>query len=162
MKKYLYSLLALCLFGCTDNELPAGARAGGFKLADANQQNEVLAVMNDADIPFIIDKRGFVVYLLRDQSAVHGILRTVQHGENLDPTYWESAVLVDQLTRDKYEAAFRDAEIPYDITENEGVIQINWSQTYGPQVDVIRQKLDEEIMSSILKKGTNNAPQPTQ
>jgi len=143
MKNIIYLSVVLFLFGCSDAELPAGKRGEAFQLADTNKQKQVLVVMEDRKIPFKLDEHGFVVYLLRDQADVHGILRKVEYGDNLNHNTWESAVLVDQLTREKYEAAFQAAGIPYDISEQKGVVQINWSQTYGPQVDILRQKLAE-------------------
>ena len=147
------------MFGCADSELPAGKLGGGFKLTDLEKHKEAIAALEEREIPYELDERGMALYMLRNQADVHGILRKIHHGEELKGNVWESAVLVDELTREKYEDAFSHAEIPYSISEHEGVTLIEWSQIYGPRVDVIRQKLDGEIMDIVFEKATNNQPQ---
>jgi len=145
MKRISFFILILLLQSCADTELPAGNRGDAFKLADPIKQASVIAELKKRNIPFEINEEGLVIYLLRNQAEVDGITRNALFGEILKDNVWESAVLINQLTRDKYESAFRTAKIPYRILEHKGTTEIVWNQLYGPQVDLLRQRLDGEI-----------------
>ena len=153
-------MAALFFFGCTDSGLPAGKRGGGFKLTDAEKHMKAIASLEERGIPYELDENGLVLYLLNKQAEVHGILRKIHYGEEPKENVWESTALVDQLTREKYEAAFNTSGIPYRILDHKGVIYIEWRQIYGPRVDTVRQNVDEEIMGIVIEKATNNQLQP--
>jgi hypothetical protein len=157
VKLFCLALFCSVALGCSNDELPAGNIAEGFLLADPDQHKAVLNIMRDKGIPYEENDRGYIVYLLKDQAKVHGIERIVLYGRDLNETIFETASLVNDDTRQKYEAAFREKNIPYRISSDNGITHIIWSQKYGPRVDVIRQKVDDQIVNELVRgaKGTN-------
>jgi hypothetical protein len=144
-------LLALAvLAACSTADLPAGKRGAPFLLTDTGSHEFVLRELEREGVPYKLDDRGFVQYLLKDQSKVHGIERRAIYGEELRQDIWESAILVDDLTRAAYEQAFASAGIPYRITSRGGVTEIEWNQLHGPEVDVLRQRVDFSIMDKVI------------
>jgi hypothetical protein len=151
MLKALIVCIVLVLGGCTKAELPAGKRAGGFQIVDRKMQEAVIAEMRKRDIPLLIDERGFVNFLLEDQAEVEGIMRSIQHGPNLDPGYFETIVLVNDYVRSRYEERFHEESIPFTISTHENYYLLEYSQTYGPQVDLLAQELEIEIMDYYIE-----------
>lgn len=122
-----------------------------FKLSDQKSQNAVINELKKEGIPFQVDDRGFVNYLLTDQAKVDGIQRTILYGPSLDQNHFESIVLVNDYERKKYEKGFSESGIPYSIVTYQGQALIEYSQSYGPKVDLIKQQLDIEIMDHYIK-----------
>ena len=149
--------MAAALVSCSNNELPAGHHADGFSLANLDHQKQVLETMEAQNIPYIINDRGFIVYLLKNQAQVHKIKRQVQHGKSLHTEIWESHILANDYVRNKYAAAFKENSIPFHITNKNGITQINWSQIHADKVDMLRQQLDIEIMEDYIDRATNKS-----
>jgi len=145
----IFCVLAV-LTACTPPELPPGKRGGAFLFVDPEKQEFVLSELERQGVPYKLDEKGMAHYMLKDQSVVHGLKRRAHYGEGLRSDVWESAVLVDGLTRNTYKDAFATAGIPHRIVEQDGVTQIEWNQMYGPRVDQLRQKMDESIMDQVI------------
>lgn len=156
MKIILVIIIIISSIGCSSEKLPAGVRADGFKFADSGQQSAFIDLMKEENIPFEINKNGFVIYLLKNEATVFRMLRKIQYGENLNPDIWESAILANTEIRDNYVKAFSENGIRYYIKEDNGVIQIKWSQTDGPKVDVLRQQLDLKYWNDHHKHKTGS------
>lgn len=146
MKKvnFLTISLALFLFACSKDGLPSGARGGGFNLADKNKHDQVINVLKERKIPYEVNSRGMTIYMLDNQAEVLGIIREVQYEGELDPNYFESEILQTEDLKEMYLEEFQQASIPYQLDSFDGKDHIFWSQTYGPKVDKIRQKINKE------------------
>lgn len=145
----LLMLLIMVTSACTEPELPPGGRTRIFPVATEAQRDIALSIMRREGIPYVISTRGdteYVVYNTHNMAQVLGIVRTVRYGSDLNPSIWESTVLVDNEMRVMYEHAFIEANIPYSISEYHGVMQIEWNQIFGPQVDQIRQNVDQTVL----------------
>lgn len=133
------------MVGCSDENLPAGDRAGGVKFSDATEREKILTEFRNEKIPYELNERGFVNYLIKDQARILGIIRTVKFGEKLDPNYFESLVVHSIDAKNKYVVELNNNGIPYTIDYYDGVMHIFWAQTYGPLVDQIQQKVNMEL-----------------
>lgn len=145
MKNVLIAYLFLFLVGCSSEGLPPGDRAGGIKFSKESEREKVISMFEEKEIPYEFDDRGFVNYLLKDQAQVLGIVRNVKYGERLSPTYFESEILPNEDIKKLYIEEFKKASIPYQLDTHSGDQHIFWRQTYGPQVDLIRQKINMEV-----------------
>ena len=151
LKRVLFLAIVLATFGgCSSKSLPAGVRGEPFLLSDQSQQEEIIEVLKERNLPFDIDSEGYIVYLLANQAEIHGILRTVQYGDVLRDNVTESAILANEDVRKIYEAAFVEEEIPYDIRKHDGLIEIEWNQLHGIHVDRLRQRVDTEIVNAVV------------
>ena len=147
--------IALCLSACHEQEkddLPAGYRGQAFNFGDKNLQNTIINQMYKNGIPYFVDERGFVQYLLEDQAEVQSIIRTVRYGDNL--SYWveEIKIIGDKTTVQRYTEALDDSQIPYRIRETEGDIVIVWAQVYGPAVDIIFENIDRKVLDDVIMR----------
>lgn len=145
----LLMLLIMITSACTEPELPPGGMTRIFPVATEAQRDIALSIMRTEGIPYVISTRGdtkYVVYHTQNIAQVLGIVREARYGSGLSPLIWESAVLVNSDIRQMYEQAFRESNIPYSIYETAGVVQIEWNQTFGPQVDQIRQYIAEQVL----------------
>ncbi|RUO17967.1 hypothetical protein [Aliidiomarina haloalkalitolerans] len=133
--------------GCDSPKLPAGERAGGFGLNDESSR-AALEIMKTEQIAYEIKEVNgskFVFYLLDDKSRVLGILRKSRYGDELNPYIWESMPISTPEYLKAYRAAFEEMGIRYDLEERYGIVYFRWSQINGPQVDVLRQRVEQEL-----------------
>ena len=137
--------------GCSDSELPSGPRGIGFKFANSLEHQRVLSLMRESKIPYVETERGMVNYLLKNHAEVSGIQRRALYGNSLDYTIWEAASIVDSASKKLFDEKFQENKIPYTIVDENGELQITWSQIYGPQVDIIQQEVMEERMLQLLE-----------
>jgi len=153
MIKLLTSLLVLVLLlSCSrEQELPAGLRAGGFKLADAAKQEMVLKRMAESAIPYKIDERGIIIYMQKDVAKVLGLKREAQYGPELSNRVTESTVVMGKIHRELLESKFEQRGIPYNLRSHNGTENITWLQLYGPKVDVIIQEVGFERFRQATK-----------
>jgi hypothetical protein len=158
---FYWLIIVIGLLSCSgvDSDLPAGIRGESFRISDQQEQTEVLDEMSDQKIPYKVDTKGFVHYLLKDQAEVFGIQRRVRYGETLDPNLTESTILPNKDVMSMYTEALLESRIPYKThIRDDGWYEISWSQADGPRVDQIREDAEFEIMKAILersKKVTN-------
>ena len=132
------------MFACSKDGLPAGTRGGGFSMADKNKHDQVINALKERKIPYEVNSRGMTIYMLDNQAEVLGIIRDVQFEGELDPNYFESEILQTKELKEMYIEEFRHASIPYQLDSFDGNEHIFWSQTHGPKVDQIRQKINKE------------------
>ena len=159
--KYITFLLLLSLMvGCSGEKLPAGDRAGGVKFSNPTEREKILVEFRNEKIPFEIDERGFVNFMLRDQARVLGIIRTAKFGKKLNPNYFESLIVHSIEAKNKYITELNINSIPYRIDSYEGSTHIFWEQTYGPQVDQIQQKVNTELRRASRNKAVEQGQAP--
>lgn len=154
MNKHIALILVLLLLGsCSkESELPAGLRAGGFKLADTSQQEIVLEQMTELSIPFKVNERGFVIYMEKDVAQVRGLMRKAQYGGELTHKITESTSFIDSKHRELLILKFEKQGIPYNLDSYNGYEHITWSQLYGPKVDLIIQEVGFEHYEQATNK----------
>ncbi|WP_189475077.1 hypothetical protein [Parahalioglobus pacificus] len=120
-------------------------------MADPAKQALALTRFDEEGIQYEVQSEGasegMVVTLLKDQARVDGITREVHSGPELSSTTWETAVLLNDDMQARYEAAFEKAGIDYSIVTHEGTKQIEWNQLDGPKVDLINQRIAEQIVA---------------
>lgn len=157
--------LILSIFsGCSnDNQqggLPPGSHfAGSFKLADPKKHSYALELIRDKGIPVEIDEKGSIAYSVENQAVVLGIRRIALYGDSLDPSVFESELLGSDDARKKfYEKTFKENNIPYRLSSINGQLHIVWSQIYGPDVDLIKQKIMEKSIKEAKPRLTNWVP----
>ena len=160
MKNFYFIFVLAMMLGCSTEGLPPGDRAGGFKIVEVDQREIILANFKSNNIPFVIDEKGFINYLLQDQSEVLGIIRDVKTGGKLDSSYYESTILQDEKAKEKYVSEFKAQNIPFDISDHSGIVHISWSQKYGSDVDKIRQKIDLELRHDARKRAVAEGRAP--
>ena len=151
--KIIFAISLLFLFACVDSALPSGVKAGSFNLANKEHQKEVIVILKSLSIPYQIGDEGEVTYMLYNFSEVQGVIRTVRYGDELNPYTIESEVLINEEEEKKYIEIFTKNNIPYDIDTHENIRHISWSQSYGPEVDKIRQRVMEERRYEAAKVG---------
>ena len=145
IKSLTIFLVVVLLVSCSkEQELPAGLRAGGFKLADAKKQEMVLNRMAANSIPYKVDERGFVIYMEKDTAKVLGFKREAHYGPALTNRVIESTAVIDKTHRELLVARLERQEIPYKLESHNGTENITWLQLYGPKVDVIIQEVEFE------------------
>ena len=139
--------ISLVLLACSAKEdgLPeTGARGGGFGLVQDQTYEQIIERFKEKDIPYEVNSRGFTIYMLKDQAEVLGIIRDVQNGGVLKPNSLESEILHTKSIKALYIKMFEEAGIPYFIDTTFGYERIVWRQLYGPEVDRIRQWINEQ------------------
>ena len=153
MKNVAYIFLILGILSCTKEQgLPAGLRAGGFKLADEFKQEQILNEMNEMSIPFEIDERGFVRYMQNDVAEVRKIIRGI-HYEGKDSQFnLESEIAQNEAQLALYEEKFKEKGIPYDVEPQESRFSIVWRVAYADKVD----QIVEDIGFEFHKLSKNN------
>ena len=148
------------LSGCSNDSLPPGDRAGGVMFSDSVLREKMLSAFEENNIPVEIDQRGFVNFLLKDQSKVLGIIRDIKFGGDLNSNYYESVVVHSEKVKNKYVFEFEKQKIPFDIIKYDGEDQISWSQKYGPEVDKIQQKINMEFRREGREKAVKEGRAP--
>ena len=149
-KLILTAVLLVSFSACSNEGLPSGHRGESFKLANLDQQRNVLNIMAKESIPYKVDERGFVHYLLDDQAEVHGIMRGAKYGEKLSNKIVESKIFIDTSFIDAYKNALDDKKIPYSIRQERGHTALEWVQLYGPEVDIIIESVDKMVLDKIV------------
>lgn len=155
MIKYIVLVLALLFISsCSkESELPAGLRAGGFKLADPSLQEIVLKQMTELSIPFKVDEKGIAIYMEKDVAEVRGLMRKALYGEELSDKVIESELFMDSEHRQLLISKFDERGIPYKLDSSYGFDEhITWSQLYGPKVDLIIQEVGFESYEQVINK----------
>lgn len=144
LRLHIATVIFIMLLGCSKTELPPGPRGDGFILGDRDKQAQVIRVLEDRSIPYKINSRGFVIYMLENEAEVLGIIREIEFSGRLNPNHFESEILFSKEIKSIYVKEFKKSSIPYHIDVMAGDEYIYWSQIYGPKVDRIRQKINLE------------------
>ena len=148
IKYILICMSVVFILGCIDDSrdgLPAGKRAGGISLKDSHQNELLIEKMEKSGIPYEVDDRGMINYLLKDYAEIQGFARQIQIGSVLDPNISDSAILFSDDSQIKYEKKFKEKGIPYTIRRHGGVQHIFWSLQHSPLVDIIQQEVEFEM-----------------
>lgn len=151
MNKFYLILISLIISGCgKENEL-IGLRAGGFNLANSDQQSAVLRELNKSGIPFKVTD-GRVWYLQKDVAEVRRIKRRITMREDASPYDMESEVAVSELHLEIYKRSFENAGVPYTVKSGNGYFNIQWRVTYAEKVD----QIVEDVGFEFYEISTNN------
>lgn len=121
------------------------AIAGGVGLKDEKERKRLEAALENNGVRYIVSNNNTVLYRIIDIAAFRSVYRTVVHGEELDPQFYESEVFSNELEKRIFKSKLKEQNIPFEehITD-QGVQHISWSQKYGPQVDHLLQDAAEE------------------
>lgn len=160
MKKFILILTLILIHGCGSGELPAGDIAGTVFFPDRSEKKQFIFLMKNNNIPFEVDERNEIIYLLRDKASVLGLRRQVLYGDNLREDIIESTVIVDGNFRHVYESVFSENKIPYSIDTSDGVTQIRWNQKQGKEVDIVIQDIEFLIRRARWKDSGRLGPYP--
>jgi len=144
--------LLFTLGSCAREELPAGLRAGGFKLASEQKLAEVLKEISSLYVPYEVNEKGWVIYMQKDKATVLGILRKAHYGNELSARVIESEVVMDSAHLQLLVSRFEEQGIPYNVETFNDVEQISWLQIYGPKVDIIIQEVGFERTKTFNKQ----------
>ncbi len=96
--------------------------------------------MQEQSIPFRIEN-GFVVYLNKDLAKVEGLIRQARYGDELKDNIYEMTIAADEIEKQLFIDAFEAQGIRYQLSKGDREWVFNWSQLYGPQVDIITQEV---------------------
>ena len=123
--------------------------------------NRAIELLRDKNIPYEINSKGFIVYLLRNQAEVLGIIRDVKYNGVLSDNIFESEIMRSDNQKNKYISAFTENNIPYMLEPLFGELYLHWPQTYGPEVDIIVQKINIELRQELTKKAIKDGTIPS-
>jgi hypothetical protein len=140
-KQYMWIVLIYILAGCSDNSL-SGPKGESFRYSDKNKQDQIISELTERDVDFIIDSNGYINYSLEHMAIVLGIQRSVESEGLFNPNSLEEMLIVDDKQLLLYEAELSRENIPYRLISDYGDRRILWTQNYGPQVDVVRQRVE--------------------
>lgn len=150
LRPYLTAIFLL--FGCSGPELeseidlPPGIRGNQFKVYSKKEEKEILSELEARGIPFDVDESGYVHYLMQNHAEVLGIKREASFGPGIDPGFRDSIPLLSDTVKNKYTSELTTQNIPFDIRSKDGVEFLYWSHRYSREVDLIRQKINLEIL----------------
>lgn len=133
------------MFSCSDTDFPPGRRGQPIDLGDISQNKKLYSELEKRNIPFILDEKGFVHYLMDNQAEVFGIVRRIKYGEVLKKEVFETQVIPNDKILRLYEGQFRKAGINYKIITRNGWKEISWSQIDGEKVDLIRENIGKNL-----------------
>ena len=122
------------------------------KFHDESDQNDFIKMLEFENVKYDFVGNDYFRYSINDTAKVLGIKRKVLYGNKLKTNVQEGFVVQGNAMREEYENAFKEADIPYWIDNIEGMSDawtINFWQIYGPEADLIKQKLDIEYRASL-------------
>lgn len=151
VKLKFFVLFVLCLTGCSNEaELPAGLRAGSFKMADESEQEKVLAEMRRQSIPYMIDESDFVWFMQEDVAEVRKLRREI-HIVGQESLYNLDFVFpIDSRDLALYKRKLDKQSVPYQVKNENGQYRIEIDSSYADIVDQIVEDVGFEFFYSSI------------
>ncbi len=145
----LITVIAISFFisACTQTEPETVTFSGEVtfgKLVDNKKHSEFLDKLASEGIGYRISNRGYVVHKVEATAKVRGIRRTVLYGLELRTEVEEIALYSGMSEREYIANQLKEYGIPHRIREDKKYQNMGaflYSQSYGPQVDTIMQKV---------------------
>jgi hypothetical protein len=133
-------LLCFILAACSAEKQKLSEIGGGISFKDPNKMTQLLHLIKSSSADIDWELRDDTLYYSSESIAeINRLSRILHSGETLNPSMFETISIESDKQLAFYKKQMALNNIPFSVTQFNGIDLIIWSQTYAPKMDQIQE-----------------------